>query len=363
MFAGTFNVGNGSLTAVIDGSVFTVDKSHDNYNELLEYFKTSDKDNFLKFYKQTKKEVTVEPIIKGTVLTFDGSDLYYNGNKLHHTYVDRIVSARENGFPIEPMLKFFENLLQNPSQRSLEELPDFLMNRNLPITEDGCFLAYKSVSSDWYSKASGSLTLISGKADSNGRIFNGVGEVIECLRNEVDDERGNECSKGLHVGGLAYSGPGGWYNSSTDKVVIVKVNPKDVVSVPKDHDAQKVRTCRYEVVEEFKQALNDNHEGVEANLEPLAKTDFNIRTVNLDNLARLDTITFEYKGLHDTWPDNRYMIVEEIGPDYVFGTLLSDDPSYEEGNESRKFMKSRMSNVEYFDEDEYDDDDEDDWGM
>ena len=35
--------------------------------------------------------------------------------------------------------------------------------------------------------------------------------------------------------------------------MIVKINPADVVSVPKDCDCQKLRTSRYEVVKDFEQ--------------------------------------------------------------------------------------------------------------
>ena len=33
-----------------------------------------------------------------------------------------------------------------------------------------------------------------------------------------------------------------------DNIVIVKINPEDVVSVPSDCNCEKLRTCKYEVV-------------------------------------------------------------------------------------------------------------------
>ena len=68
------------------------------------------------------------------------------------------------------------------------------------------------------------------------------------------------CSSGLHVGSLSYSGPGGWYNSGDDKIVIVKVNPADAVSVPSDHGASKLRVCKYEVIGEYEKDLDDVYE-------------------------------------------------------------------------------------------------------
>jgi hypothetical protein len=128
--------------------------------------------------------------------------------------------------------------MNNPSKRATEELYDFLMHKNLPITDDGCFLAYKRVNADWtdlYSNA----------------IDNSIGQIVKMSRRKVDDNREMGCSDGLHVGALEYVegyGSGG-------HVLVVKVNPEHVVSVPSDHDCTKVRCCEYEVLSEFKGEL------------------------------------------------------------------------------------------------------------
>lgn len=357
MFAGTFNSSNGSLTAVINGSVYSVDKSHPNYKLILESYKKSDSEDFIALYKHEKNqdEILVKSFVSDTGIVLENNKVFYNGKEVHHSYGKRILNAQKEGFPIGPMIAFFNNLMDNPSSKSIDELPDFLMNRNLPLTEDGCFLAYKSVQSDWYSKATGngSLELISGK-EVNGKIYNAVGEVIECKRNAVDDDRDRECSHGLHVGGLAYSGPGGWYNSHSDKIVIVKINPKDVVAVPKDHNAQKVRVCKYEVVSLYERPLNNCCEGVE-------KQPQQTKSLKVEDLIRLDEITFFYRGKNDSDYIRRYMIISEVFSDGVYGLVLPEDPSYRKGNESRKFMFGSMKEISIYDQqDTYEDNYEED---
>lgn len=199
--------------------------------------------------------------------TVESGVVLRNGIPVHNVITDRILDFLDKGLPFEPLLVFLNNLHSNPSSRAVTELYSFLEHRNLPVTPDGCFLAYKSVRSDFYSKASGRLTLLSGKTDEHGHIFNGVGEKIVAVRNEIDDDKDRTCSHGLHVGALAYAGPGGWYNSANDKVVIVKVNPADAVSVPADHNAQKLRVCAYEVVAEFVTAFNEPLAAVGASAE------------------------------------------------------------------------------------------------
>jgi len=365
--AGTFNSSNGSLTAIINGGVYSIDKSHPNYKLILESYKTGNTEDFLELYthKKSQDEILTKSYVANTGISLEGGKVLYNGKELHHSYGKRILEAQKEGFPIEPMVLFFNNLMLNPSARSVEELPDFLMNRNLPLTEDGCFLAYKSVNSRWYSKyaGDGSLVLISGK-EVDGRIYNAVGEIIECERNQVDDDRSHECSKGLHVGGLSYSGPGGSYNDYGDRVIIVKINPKDVVSVPRDHNAQKVRVCKYIVLAEYEQPLSSSYEGVE-------KVEPTVDVLTTDKLKRIDEITFFYKGKNDYEYDRRYMIIEEVNSDHVYGIVLPNDRSYEEGNESRKFMFDNMKEISYYDStmlyssecedgDSWDEDDEDD---
>ena len=73
-------------------------------------------------------------------------------------------------------------------------------------------------------------------------------------RSKVDDDRARGCSNGLHAGALNYvAGYGSLENG--DKIVIVKINPADVVSVPSDCNCEKLRTCRYEVVGEYQGEL------------------------------------------------------------------------------------------------------------
>ena len=84
----------------------------------------------------------------------------------------------------------------------------------------------------------------SGRATVNGtthigHIPNPPGAVVEMPRTQVNGDRHNGCSTGLHVGTWDYASTFG------PKTLIVSVNPRDVVSVPKDCGYQKLRTCRY----------------------------------------------------------------------------------------------------------------------
>jgi hypothetical protein len=181
---------------------------------------------------------------KGFVI--DGNNITFRGEALPQALVTKLLSIISDGLPVEHFEKFWERLRENPSAQSVAELTDFLSYKELPITEEGYLIAYKGVRSDYYSSTGNTETrVIQGTVDETGHIYNGIGEVIEVARNHVDDNRENECSFGLHCGSLDYA------RGFAPKLILVKVDPKDVVSVPKDCSFQKCRVSKYEVVSDY----------------------------------------------------------------------------------------------------------------
>jgi hypothetical protein len=173
-------------------------------------------------------------------------EVAYHGELLPAPLAQKVFSLIEQNLPVTLLEKFWENLKKNPSYNSVRELYDFLSYKELPITEDGCFLAYRGLGNDFYSiRGNTSTKVIQGDVNSQGQIYNGVGEHIEVQRNCVDDDRNQTCSPGLHAGSWDYARD--W---SQGKMVVVKINPKDVVSVPSDYNCQKLRCCAYTVVSE-----------------------------------------------------------------------------------------------------------------
>lgn len=252
-----------------DGRTHAIDTSHPNYKLVVKAYKEGKIDTLVGLLDIRK---AVSTVTSGRVAVV-GEQVLFDNEPAHGYLVDRILHVMREGLPFKHLLAFLANLKQNPSKRAVDELYQFLDSNNgtdsnktsFPITEDGCFLAYKGVQSDFYSITGGKVKLLQGHANQSGKIFNGVGEVIECVRNDVDDDKTRTCSNGLHVGSHKYAND----FKSGGHLVIVKVNPKDVVSVPTDHNCQKLRTCKYEVVSAEARILSD------------------VRDVNFDKVAKL----------------------------------------------------------------------------
>jgi hypothetical protein len=243
-----FLIQGNNIVVVINNNPHTISKTHITYQKVLDAIKAGDWD--------TVRDV-IEP--KKVVLNYgqgnvavQGDKLFWKGQEMHNALSNRMIQMLQDGFPIEPMVNFMENLMKNPSFRSVQELYGFLEKNNLPITPDGHFLAYKKVREDF-------------KDCHTGTMDNSVGQVVEMERNQVDDNKDRTCSSGLHFCSKDYLNHFGG-----ERVVIVKINPRDVVSIPSDYNDSKGRACRYEVVgelgvnpeEAFDSPVQDNANGV-----------------------------------------------------------------------------------------------------
>lgn len=234
---------DGTVTAVVSGQTYCFGNSHPNYNKLVGYLKTNNVEHFEASYDIISK---VNSYCEGYVNCQDGN-LSWDGIKMPDMFTVTILDMIKQGFPFEPMLNFLDNLSQNPSDHAVVELFDFMENKNMPITYDGHFLAYKAVRNDY-------------KDIYSGTFNNNIGDVCSVPRNNVDNNRNNGCGHGLHVGAIDYAKSYGGIdlddidgggNDGGNRLMICKVNPRDVVSVPTDSKFQKLRCCRYEVVAEF----------------------------------------------------------------------------------------------------------------
>lgn len=216
-----------SITVVVAGKPYTISKSNASFAEVKNRITNQDFDGIERLFSPASAVVSYT---KGNIVVQNGSVLY-KGQAVHNYVVDKILSFIREGLPHEPLLKFLENLLQNPSFRAVSELYGFLEFANLPITEDGCFLAYRKVTNDY-------------KDFYTKQNDNSVGKTVEMLRNQVDENAARTCSNGLHFCSQSYLSQ---YHGGQGRVVIVKINPADVVAIPADYNNTKGRCCKYVV--------------------------------------------------------------------------------------------------------------------
>lgn len=265
-------------------------------------------------------------------LTVENGAVYYKGRNLRGYVVNRLLEFMNLGLPFAPLVKFIDLLLQNPSGESQDQLYKFLEYKDLPICKDGMVIAFKGVGADLYSVTGNKKTrVIQGTVDSVGRILNAIGAVIEVAREDVDDNKNVHCSQGLHVGSLDYA------RSFAEKVLVVKFNPKDAVSVPTDCQFQKLRLCKYEVVGELdseralaceKQVFNYDKPAeakplkkkAEPKKEPVARKRGDLSKAKL--LERVTAYIYKKKAEGETWISVG-SVCNSLSPNYVSTEAMS----------------------------------------
>ncbi len=229
-----------TITLIAETGPSVIGKSHPNFYKIKKALLAK---NFLEVEEMLDVKNGYKEFSNG-LIAVDGDNLIYNGTIVHNVLTQRIVQMIHNGDEATPMLNFLVNLMDNPSEGSIDQLYTFLEHENLPITQDGCFLAYKAINRDYTDKYSGTIS-------------NKVGEKVKMPYEEVTADPTKHCSSGLHCGSIDYVRCYGSFKSDEngehtgDRLVTVKVNPSAVVSVPEDSDRQKVRVYRYVVHEEI----------------------------------------------------------------------------------------------------------------
>lgn len=227
--------GSGKITIMLGSKVYTVETDHVSYQDILSAIRTKDYselETFLEVGKQVNK------FGEGKVRVIDGV-IYYDSTPVHNALTMRIIALMNAKMPFKPMIVFFDNLMLNPSKNTCDQIYTFLEFNSLPICEDGCFFAYKRVTDDF--------------KDFHSRTFdNSIGAVVKMPRNMCDDDMHKTCSTGLHVCSKDYLP---YYQGGQGRIIIVKVNPKDVVAVPVDYKNTKMRCCEYTVVAEIPRTI------------------------------------------------------------------------------------------------------------
>lgn len=198
------------------------------------------------------------------------------------------------------------------------------MYKNLPLTPDGCFLAYKAVRADYYDIHSGT-------------VLNKPGVPIERLkRDQVDPDADKECSRGYHVGTYAYAKSFGSIGSTSNKLLIVKVNPADIVSFGKGC-YEKLRVCYYTIVSEYKEVVVplptiEGKEIVAKGFEEFLITE----------PKKGDELAFNYTKLDEVVAETRYGRVIEVTDTDLFCELIAPEQNRDL---IRRFLRSRIENM------------------
>lgn len=225
-----------SLTAFIDGVPYLTNRSNSNFDVIRDLLNdpATTSDQLINAFKPITQ---VASVLAGVYdVEVRGGQVYVNGAVIDTYLAKRAVDLSNAGFDLtQGWVQFIQNVYANPFTEVREELYGWMERAQMPITKNGTFLAYKIVDSDYLDRRTHTFS-------------NRVGEVVSMPREECDNESRQLCSQGLHFCSKAYFPSFGIHNG--DHVMIIEINPADVVSIPYSGE-QKGRAWRYSVVGEI----------------------------------------------------------------------------------------------------------------
>lgn len=235
-------------------------------------------------------------------ISVDGDVVVYKGVRLHNVLTKKIAKIIEQGYSAEGFVNFLKRLMDNPSKRAVDELYRFLEAGEFPITPTGHFIGYKGVRSNY-------------KDCHTGTFDNSVGATPWVSRNSVDDDPHKGCSYGFHVGTQEYARGFG------SRVMLVEVDPANVVCIPYDCNSHKMRCNTYRVVGEITEnkAVKHTEEamvtntGKEADPYTMATEIFASTSVTEEDLFDLLTWVDEAKWADDVAYVNLIRIFRDTG--------------------------------------------------
>lgn len=234
------------LTIIHNGQIHKY-RIPDNMHIILPLLMNGEFDNALNIINN--KEYLIEVLTNGIVKCDTDSGKFKIGHDILpdsvQSIIDRFVKEKK---PIDPLLNLCTRLQNLPESMTDREknitktsVFDYLVNSSIHLLDNGCFIGYKAVESNYKDKHS-------------GKFDNTPGNIVSMNRNLCTVDRNTACASGLHVGTLKYVTE----NYHDGKIVEVMVDPKDVVSVPFDYKNQKMRCCRYKVIRDVTSMVH-NH--------------------------------------------------------------------------------------------------------
>lgn len=230
----SFTIGRSTITVFIDGHQNTVGDTHMNFAPLAaELRKPAEERDMDRIRKLVSVRKMLESKIIGHVGIMTDGTITYRDEPVNNYMTQRMIQILGEGYDITPWANFMNNVMENPATYAHSELYEWMEKADMPITEDGCFIAFKKVRRDY-------------KDCHSGKFDNSVGTELVMSREACDPKRTNHCSTGFHFCSAGYL-----KSFNGERVMVLKINPRDVTSIPNDYQFTKGRTCRYVVIGEL----------------------------------------------------------------------------------------------------------------
>lgn len=191
-------------------------------------------------------------------ISTDGRHVYFDGNDMRNMRIDPVLENHlvrlilNKSEDLKGWALFTERLYMNVDPEICTQFVRWLNAQDwLTIDSTGRLVGYRGCDYDDVNNTNTPYARHHGFAivdgiPINGRIPNRIGSIIEMPRERVTHDPSEGCASGLHVGTYEYAKDWAGRNGY---ILRVAVAPEDIVSVPFECDSQKIRCCKFEVLD------------------------------------------------------------------------------------------------------------------
>jgi hypothetical protein len=260
-------------------------------------------------------------------LTYKSGCVYYRNYRVP----DRLAALMAYNSDKNSTLNFLAKLMMNPKKEIVDELYDFIVSNNMTILPNGNFLAYRKVRGDFTDFYTGTFDY-------------SPGNTVEQLPSEVDTDRSQTCSRGLHFCAYSYLSE---YYGNMGRIILVEISPADVGAIPTDYNNAKGRCWRMYVHQELpKDEAEKIYSEYGANSEPESESESESESGN-DLEYLLDRFFND-----NTWATNSSYVDEFIASNNLEneGIFCLDDAirAYREIKDKQKYVDTELTAREVY---------------
>jgi hypothetical protein len=308
-----------NLSVFVDGHFRTIHREHQNFASILEELR---KPEHLQDFEAVKRMLDLRSFVSvwsaGAFSIGDDGSLRVDDKPIHSALAARIVDHFRAGLDPVPLCLLYERIATHPDRGTAADLWAWIDHAQLPITTEGNIIAFKKVRADFCSYH---------RNRDGVHLPHEIGSRVSIPRSECDTSRDNTCSSGLHFCSYEYLPD---YYGNEGRVLVLEIDPMDVVAIPQDYKLSKGRACAYTVIgevaeDEAKEVFAKTAVLNSGGLVSAGERGRVVEDIDVESIIREDRAV---EGLEeeDEWP-----IDDPYDTDEYYGAGAEDEIPYETG--------------------------------
>lgn len=227
-----------TISVTLNKKPYNFDRTHANAEEIIAILKSPVPD-LVKLEHLLDHKVYIAALTAGQV-DIGEAGLRVSGVELNNYVSQRIMEHFKTGVDVSPMLAFVDRVVTHPLPDIAEDIYKWCEVGDMPFTAEGKVIAFKKVRMDYCSYHA---------SPDGSHLLHPIGGRVDMPKEQVNKNRNTTCSTGLHFCSFSYLNK--YQGANTGRILIVAIDPHDIMAIPTDYNQTKGRASGYEIIGEL----------------------------------------------------------------------------------------------------------------